>query len=268
MSADSSADRPRARLYRSTPSGARKEFRIWRAVNRLGAVIIPSLSRMVLESVLPLHLRPPDLDVLMTLRPALTLLSSFVFLVVVTAGGRAAAQTPAAPTLLGPANSASVQVPLTISWSSTLNPSETSGGYNWQVSRSSTFSPLVLADSTSPATTQDVVSGLTPGTYFWRVQAVNGSGQSAWSQARSFTVTGAGPGTPGTPVLAPTRGYSTFHPWEFIHFDWSAVPDAVTYRLEVSNDPNFPLGPVAARAGFTRSGTTTFLRTATATFTP
>jgi hypothetical protein len=36
------------------------------------------------------------------------------------------------------------------------------------------------------------------------------------------------PGTPGTPVLAPTRGYSTFHPWEFIHFDWSAVPDAVT----------------------------------------
>jgi hypothetical protein len=59
-------------------------------------------------------------------------------------------------------------------------------------------------------------------------------------------VTGAGPGTPGTPVLAPTRGYSTFHPWESIHFDWSAVPDAVTYRLEVSNDPSFPLGEVPA----------------------
>ena len=188
----------------------------------------------------------------MTLRPALTLLSSFVFLVVVTAGGRAAAQTPAAPTLLGPANSASVEVPLTISWSATLNPSAINGGYNWQVSRSSSFAPLVMADSTSPATTQDIVSGLTPGTYFWRVQAVNGSGQSAWSQARSFTVLGAGPGAPGTPTLAPTRGYSTFHPWEAIHFDWTAVPDAVTYhRLEVSNHPDFPVGTVP-------QGTTTF----------
>src|SRR5688572_7275407 len=102
---------------------------------------------MGLESVLPLRVRAPRvLDVLMTIRPALALLSSFVFFVVVTAGGRAAAQTPAAPTLLGPANSASVVVPLTISWSATLNPSEINGGYNWQVSRSSSFSPLVLGD--------------------------------------------------------------------------------------------------------------------------
>ena len=174
----------------------------------------------------------------------LTRLCTFVCVMAVVAAGRAAAQTPAAPSLLQPAAGASGTVPLTISWSSTLNPGETSGGYNWQVSRSSTFSTLVLADSTSPATTQDVVSGLVNGTYFWRVQAVNAVGQSAWSQSRSFTVTGAGPGTPGTPVLAPTRGYTTFHPWEFIHFDWSAVPDAVTYRLEVSNDPSFPVGPV------------------------
>jgi hypothetical protein len=161
------------------------------------------------------------------------------------AGGWAAAQ-PAAPALLQPLNAASVQVPLTISWSATLSPGEISGGYNWQVSRSPSFSPLVLADSTSPAITQDVVSGLPAGTYFWRVQAVDVVGQGPWSQARSFIVTGAGPGTPDTPVLAPTRGYSTFHPWEAIHFDWSAVPDAVTYRIEVSNDPNFSLGQVPA----------------------
>ena len=179
----------------------------------------------------------------------LTRLCTFVCVIAVVAAGRAAAQTPAAPSLLQPSTGASVTVPLTISWSSTLNPSEISGGYNWQVSRSSAFSPLVLADSTSPATTEDVVSGLTNGTYFWRVQAVNAGGVSAWSQARSFTVTGAGPGTPGTPVLAPTRGYTTFHPWEFIHFDWSAVPGAVTYRLEVSNDPNFPLGASPVESG-------------------
>ena len=183
------------------------------------------------------------LGVNMTLRERL---SAIVLIACLLVAGKAAAQTPSAPNLLQPATGAAVQVPLTISWSATLNPSETSGGYNWQVSRSSSFSPLVQADSTSPAMHEDIVSGLTPGTYFWRVQAVNAGGQSAWSQARSFTVTGAGPGTPGTPVLAPTRGYSKFHPWELIHFDWSAVPDAVTYRLEVSNDPNFPHGPVPA----------------------
>ena len=181
--------------------------------------------------------------------------------------GRAAhlAAQPAAPAPLGPANGGNVTVPFNMTWSSTLNPANVSGGYNWQVSRSSSFSPLVLADSTNPATTGDTVSGLTPGTYFWRVQAVDGTGQSAWSAARSFTVTGAGPGAPGTPVLAPTRGYSTFHPWESIHFDWSAVPTAVTYRLEVSNDPIFRWA--LCRRGRSRSGTTTSRPTATATST-
>jgi hypothetical protein len=163
----------------------------------------------------------------------------------------AAAQAPATPALQAPANGASVQVPFAISWSATLDPSQVSGGYNWQVSQASTFAPLVMGDSTNPATTQDTISGLTNGTYFWRVQAVGPGGSSAWSQARSFVVTGAGPGSPGTPVLAPTRGYSTFHPWESIHFDWTAVPGAVSYRLEVSNDPAFPMGSVP-------SGTTTF----------
>ncbi|MGH8649049.1 MAG: hypothetical protein ACREUP_07050, partial [Burkholderiales bacterium] len=110
---------------------------------------------------------------------------------------------------------------------------------------------MIRMDSTDGTTTQDTVSGLVPGTYFWQVQAVNSAGQQgAWSTPQSFTVTGVGPGTPGTPVLAPTP-YSTFHPWEFLRFNWSAVPDAVTYRLEVSNDPNFPLGTVPA-------GTVTF----------
>jgi hypothetical protein len=157
------------------------------------------------------------------------------------------AAIPVTPTLLGPANGATVDVPFRISWSATLNAGEINAGYNWQVSRSSTFSSLVLMDSTSPATTEDIVSGLTPGTYFWRVQAVDSAGQSSWSPPQSFIVRGSVPGgAPGTPVLSPTQGYSTFHPWELIRFHWSAVPDAVTYRLEVSNDPNFPVGPLPA----------------------
>ena len=179
-----------------------------------------------------------------THRRRLRLLLQTLIILAMTVVGRA---IPAAPTLLGPANGATVDVPFQISWSATLNPGEINAGYNWQVSRSSSFSSLVLMDSTSPATTDDIISGLTPGTYFWRVQAVDSAGQSPWSPAQSFIVRGTVPGgAPGTPVLAPTQGYSTFHPWELIRFHWSAVPDAVTYRLEVSNDPDFPLGPVPA----------------------
>ena len=161
------------------------------------------------------------------------LLAATVQLIVVLGGAARPAAAPSVPSPIGPPDGASVTVPFKISWSSTLNPASINGGYNWQVSRSSTFSPLVLADSTNPATTEDTISGLAAGTYFWRVQAVDGSGQSAWSAARSVVITGANAGTLPSPVLAPTRGYSTFHPWEAIHFDWSAVPNAVTYRLEV-----------------------------------
>ena len=178
-------------------------------------------------------------------------LAAAVQLILVLGNAAHPVAAPAAPSPIGPAEGASVTVPFNISWSSTLNPADINGGYNWQVSHTSTFTSLVMADSTNPATTGDTISGLTPGTYFWRVQAVDNTGQSAWSAARSVVITGANAGTLPSPVLAPTRGYSTFHPWEFIHFDWSAVPNAVTYRLEVSNDPNFPVGPVPA-------GTTTF----------
>jgi hypothetical protein len=147
-----------------------------------------------------------------------------------------------APNPLSPANGASVQTPFTISWSAVSDPSGILG-YNWQISSSSSFSPLVKQDSVNDPTTQSTVSGLAVGTYFWRVQAVSGAfEQGPWSQPRSFTVTGAGAGTPGTPSLNPTFGYSTLHPWEYVKFTWSAVPNATTYFLMYSNDPGFPVG--------------------------
>ena len=174
----------------------------------------------------------------------------YVSLVVVTvlalaAGGRVGA-APSAPSLLGPADRASVTVPLALSWSAVTDPSGILG-YNWQVSRSSNFATLVRQDSTAADATSDIVSGLEPGTYFWRVQVANGAfEQSAWSAPASFTVTGASAGTPGTPTLNPTVGYATFHPWEAIKFTWSSVPDAALYFHMVSNDPAFPVGPTPA----------------------
>lgn len=147
----------------------------------------------------------------------------------------------AVPTPLSPAAGASLLSPLTISWSAATDPSGILG-YNWQVSTSSTFPTVALQNSTNVGITQDTVSGLPNGTYFWRVQAVSGAFvKSAWSQASSFNITGAGTGQPDAPVLSPTKAYSTFHPLEVMTFNWSAVAGATSYVLQFSTDPSFPV---------------------------
>ena len=70
--------------------------------------------------------------------------------------------------------------------------------------------------------------------------------KSAWSAARSFSITGAGPGQPGAPALSPTKGYSTFHPLEVITFNWSPVAGATSYVLQTSKDSTFPVTTTAS----------------------
>jgi hypothetical protein len=187
----------------------------------------------------------------MTNRVAITLLSTVVL--VVPAGVPLAAAPPA-PTLVAPADTADVLAPFTISWSAVSDPNGIIA-YNWQISPSSSFANVIKLDSTM-GETEDIVSGLAAGTYFWRVQAVNGAFvSSAWSAPSSFNVTGTGPGAPGTPTLAPTQAYSTFHPMEVIRFSWSAVPDAASYVLDAARDPSFP---VASTSHFDNIPTTNY----------
>ena len=187
-----------------------------------------------------------------SVRGSLTLL--FGLIVCLSATGRGAVAAPLAPSLVSPADGAVVSEPSTISWTAVSDPSGIVA-YNWQVSSSSAFTSVLLQSSTNGAT-QDTVSGLADGTYFWRVQAVNGDfAQGAWSQPRSFTSTGAGTGSPGTPSLGPPKGYSTFHPWEVMTFIWSAVPDAASYVLQYSTDPSFS---VSSRGQFDNIPDTTF----------
>src|SRR5262249_34115948 len=135
-------------------------------------------------------------------RRSLTLL--FTFILLTSATGRGSAVAPPSPSLVSPVDGAVVTEPFTISWTAVSDPSGIVA-YNWQVSSSSGFTSLLLQPSTNGAT-QDTVSGLADGTYFWRVQAVNGGFvQGAFSQPRSFTVTGAGTGSPGTPSLGPPK---------------------------------------------------------------
>ncbi len=158
----------------------------------------------------------------------------------------AAAAVPAAPSPIAPAAGASVTSPLSISWSAVTDPSSIIA-YNWQVSASSTFGTVVAQNSTM-GPTQDTVSGLTNGTYFWRVQAVNGAFvQGTWSQARSFVISGTTAGGLSAPTLNPTHAYSTFHPREVIVFSWTPVPGAASYILQAATDSSFP---VATRLQF------------------
>jgi hypothetical protein len=136
-----------------------------------------------------------------------------------------------------------VTIPFTISWSQSSDPSGITA-YNWQVSATSTFAKIARQSSVMSPTTQDTVSGLAAGTYFWRVQAVsNDFVQGPWSATRSIRVTG-GAGVPATPTLNQPRGGNTFHPWESFGMSWSADPGAVKYVLEASKDSAFPVNGV------------------------
>jgi hypothetical protein len=157
----------------------------------------------------------------------------------VMTGGSAAAFPPT-PAVLSPTAGASVLEPFTVSWSPVTDASGITA-YSWEVSLTSSFATVISLGSTNGAM-QDTISGLANGTYFLRVQSVDETfTSSAWSTPQRFTVAGLGPGSLPAPVLQPTKAYSTFHPYEDMTFTWSPVAGAVTYVLQWSADPTFPI---------------------------
>lgn len=208
--------------------------------------------------MLALDLSGASLGVLFMRRCALLFLGLAALAILVSTCSRRSAVSPVrpdvlvrpgasgalvAPTAATPADGASVTEPLALSWQPVTDPSGIIA-YNWEVSATSTFASILLQNSTNGAT-QDTLSGLANGTYFWHVQAVSGAFvQGAFSAPRSFTVTGVAAGTLAPPTLGPTQAYSTFHPREVIRFHWTPVTGAITYRLEISNDATFPAGPI------------------------
>jgi hypothetical protein len=154
----------------------------------------------------------------------------------------AAAAAPTAPSPVSPANGAQVVEPFTISWTAATDPTGIQD-YHWEVSTTSTFSTFAMRGAPG-AVTQDQVSGLPNGTYFWRVQAVNNSFVlGPWSVVSSFTVTDQGAGTPGTPVLTAPANGAQYHPYEAVTFSWTPVAGASHYLFQDAQDPNFQVAP-------------------------
>ena len=135
-----------------------------------------------------------------------------------------------APILLAPDSAAQNQATsLTLSWLSSLG----ANTYRLQISTSSSFATTVYNDSTNTGTSQ-LITGLTVGTtYYWRVNAKNATGTSAYSHVWNFTTI-----APGTPTLVSPLDGAVNQVTNPI-LVWNVVPGADTYRLQVSTTNNF-----------------------------
>jgi hypothetical protein len=139
---------------------------------------------------------------------------------------------PSTPILSSPANASSNQATtVTLRWNATAG----AGTYECQVSLDSLFSGIVLDDSaiTSPSRQ---LSGLATSTgYYWRVNAKNSGGTSAYSTTWNFTTI---PALPTPPVLLSPSNSSLNQPTA-ITLTWNASPGAATYRCQLAADSLF-----------------------------
>ena len=138
---------------------------------------------------------------------------------------------PAAPVLVTPVNTAvNISTSPTLAWNAV--PGAIS--YRLQISMDSTFISTIYDDSTRKSNSQQI-AGLTNGTnYYWRVNAKNSGGTSAYSSIWSFTTIAP----PVAPVLvAPVNTAVNIATSPTLI--WNSVPEVNSYRLQISRNINF-----------------------------
>jgi hypothetical protein len=139
---------------------------------------------------------------------------------------------PSAPTLSAPANGATNQ-PLaqTLSWDASAGATS----YRVQLSTSATFATTLVNDSTLTGTSRAVGPLTNNTTYYWRVNAKNAAGTSAFSAASSFTTVVA---PPSAPTLASPANNAT-NVQLTTTLSWNAATGATGYHLQVSTLSSF-----------------------------
>jgi Ice-binding-like/Bacterial Ig-like domain len=109
--------------------------------------------------------------------------------------------------------------------------------YRLQVSTSSTFATTAYNDSTITGTSKQISPALTVGmTYYWRVNAKNAAGTSAYS-TRSFTTIAVAPALQPPILAAPANAAVNISTNPTL--SWNASTGADTYRLQVDTNNNF-----------------------------
>jgi photosystem II stability/assembly factor-like uncharacterized protein len=137
---------------------------------------------------------------------------------------------PAVPALSSPgADTTGAPTSLNLAWLSAAG----AATYRVQLATDSLFSAPVVNDSTLTATTR-AVGPLNNGTrYYWRVNAKNGSGTSAYAAYRAFT-TAAIP----APILSAPAANATGQS-AVLTLSWNASSGAAVYTVQVSVDSLF-----------------------------
>jgi hypothetical protein len=140
--------------------------------------------------------------------------------------------TPSAPILALPADGATnISAAPTLTW----NASTGATSYGLQVSKDSSFSTIVIDKSTITSTSYAMTGLANNTTYYWRVNATNSGGTSAWSTAWSFTTV---PAPPAAPTLSsPTNGATNISVTPTL--TWNASTGATSYGLQVSTSSSF-----------------------------
>ena len=145
---------------------------------------------------------------------------------------------PAVPVLSAPVNNATgVAVNQTLSWAAVSG----AATYRVQVSTASDFSTGIVVDDSTLTAASIALNSLTNSTvYYWRVNAKNAGGTSAWPTAFSFTTIVAVSGVPVNTNPANSATGVAVNPT----LTWSAVTGAVTYRVQVLTAADFSTGIV------------------------
>jgi hypothetical protein len=151
---------------------------------------------------------------------------------------------PDVPVLSAPANGLTGQATaLTLAWKT--DPGTLT--FAVQVSTASAFSSTVLNQSGITSLTKAVGSLANLLTYYWKVNATNALGTTAWSGAWSFTTTAAG--VPAVPALSlPANGATGQSTSPTV--SWSTVSGATSYALQVASVSTFAT-TVAGQSGIT-----------------
>jgi hypothetical protein len=139
----------------------------------------------------------------------------------------------APPTLVSPLGATLKEPdnPPVLKW----NPVSGSTSYTVQVSTDQTFADQTAISTFTTKVSSAVVPSLQiPTVYYWRVQAQLDQGLTTqWSDPASYTLQG---------LSAPTLVGPTNSPDAYVQdvvLDWSAVPGAATYDIQISTDANF-----------------------------
>lgn len=144
----------------------------------------------------------------------------------------AAIASPNAPLLTSPVNGATgVAEEPTLTW----NASAGAESYHLQVSTNSSFSTTAFDQSDITGTSAQVSRLSSGASYYWRVNAKNAGGSSAWSSTWTFRTVLVRPAAPS--LVAPVDRASN-QPTTLI-VDWNSVTGAASYQVQVSTTSSF-----------------------------